>query len=82
MEGGDGSRACPSLTQIQRIKMHWELSVRRPYNQNRISNIFSEENLWQDLELQVTYLLNPRRNMANITVFVHSILQNFILANS
>jgi len=50
---GDGSRACPSLTQIQRIKTHWELSVHRPYKQNRVSNIFSEENLLQDLELQV-----------------------------
>ena len=49
----DGSRACPSLTQIQRIKMHWELSVRGPYNQNRVSNVFSEETLLQDLELQM-----------------------------
>lgn len=33
--------------------MQWEMSVRRPYNQNRIINIFSEENLLQDLELQM-----------------------------
>jgi len=30
----------------------------------------------------MTYLLNPRHNMANNSVFLYSTLQTFILANS
>lgn len=48
------------------FKMHWELSACRLYSQHRVSNIFSEENLLQDLELQTdsnTRSYDLRHNM-------------------
>lgn len=90
LEGREGSMVCTSLAQIQWIKIHWEPSVHRPYIPNRICNIFCEDILLQDLELQTSsntrsytlrhnmlLLLEVETSVTTITLFFgHRLITN------